>query len=482
MTTPSPANDLRDFPDWLSPALVKDLRRGLKLKGFSFTFLALIIALTFLLAATILSGSGSATVMGFVWIPVALALLVVQPTRGLSAIPEERSLQTLPLIQLTRLNAFRILFGKWSALAFQTALLTIALVPYMVLGHFLGGFEFTQNVLILLLLTGFSLILTAVTVALSVIKIAIVRTLMGLAVVGPFLLTLLSGGISSIFRGGGFGMFDASALAGVLLVTIILGTFMVFYLISSGASQIAIAGAENHSTRRRLIALGVIILGGVLCVFADNLESAFGIADLEPFIFIPYILIITAVVIDCVIDPAGSSLRIAKQFKGKRLASAFLSPGWPSGWFFAIVALLIFWICSGLLFGELTGAGADEFIAAALAGSALVFVPGAIALLLPKGREAPLNSFFLAQLICVVAAILVAIVGGISDLEGMFALIPHSNIFLAMDNGEEEISIFCSVLHLLAAFIIALTCGAVYRSRLRAQIAEVVEIERNTPA
>lgn len=481
MSTPSPANELRDFPDWLSPALVKDLRRGLKLKGFSFTFLALIIALTFLLSATILSGSGSATVMGFVWLPVALALLVVQPTRGLSAIPEERNLQTLPLIQLTRLNAFRILFGKWSALAFQTALLTVALIPYMVLGHFLGGFEFTQNVLILLLFTGFSLILTAITVALSVIKLAIVRTLMGLAVIGPFLITLLSGGISSMFRGS-FGIFDASALAGILLVTIILGAFMVFYLISSGASQIAIAGAENHSTRRRLIALGFIVFGGILCVFADNLESAIGVADIDPFIFIPYILVVTVVVIDCVIDPAGSSLRIAKQFKRKGIATTFLAPGWPAGWFFAIVALLIFWICSGVLFGGVTSLDLDEFLAVALAGSALVFVPGAIALLLPNGRQAPLNAFFLAQLICGVSAILVGIVGGISDLESMFALIPHSNIFLAMNNGDEEISIFFSVLHLIGAIVIALVLGNTYRSRLRAQIAELKELDKTTPA
>jgi len=477
----TPANDLRDFPDWLSPALVKDLRRGLKLKGFSFTFLALIIALTFLLAATILSGSGSATVMGFVWLPVALALLIVQPTRGLSAIPEERNLQTLPLIQLTRLNAFRILFGKWSALAFQTGLLTISLIPYMVLGHFLGGFEFTQNVLILLLFTGFSLILTAITVALSVIKIAIVRTLMGLAVIGPFLITMLSGGIGSMF-GGSFGIFDASILAGILLVTILLGTFMVFYLISSGASQIAIAGAENHSTRRRVIALGIILLGAVLCVFADNLESAFGIADIEPFIFIPYVLIVTAVVIDCVIDPAGSSLRIAKQFKGKGIAASFLAPGWPTGWFFAIAVLFIFWICSGLAFGGFTSLDISEYFATALAGSALVFVPGAIALLLPKGREAPLNTFFLAQLICGCTAILLGIVGGISDLDGMIALIPHSNIFLAMNGDDQEISIFFSVVHLVAAFVIALTCGAPYRSRLRAQIVEVADIEKSIPA
>ena len=472
-TPPSPAPELKDFPDWLSPALVKDLRRGLKLKGFSFTYLALIIALTFLLAATILA-SGSAAVMGFIWLPVCLVLLVVQPIRGLSAIPEERNLETLPLIQLTRLGAFKILFGKWAALAFQTGLLTVALVPYMVLGHFLGGFEFTQNVLILLLATAFSLVLTAVTVSLSVIKNAVLRSLMGIAVVGPFLISLLSGGFSIAFSGG-FSFFDASSLTATLAVTVTLGAFIVYYLISSGASQIAIAGAENHSTRRRVLALAVLLLLAAVSIFGHEIESLLGAADISPFVSIPASFLTFIVVIDCLLDPAGTSIRTARQFIGKRFFAWLFAPGWPFGWLFALLCLLIYWPSSAILHGETND---DEFAAVGLASTAIALLPGALALLLPNGRERPLNAYFLAQLIFTAAATLLLIVGGISSTEGIWTLLPHSNVFYA-GSEDESVSIVWSIIHLLAAFTVALSLGMHYRAKLANQISEAKLLDAN---
>lgn len=468
--------ELRDFPDWLGPALVKDLRRGLKLRGFTATFLCLIIAITFLLVGAILT-DGSESVMGVVWIPVAITLLVAQPLRGMTAIVEERKLETLPLIQLTRLNALKIVSGKWSALAFQTVLLTVALLPYMVLGHFLGGFEFTQNVLTLLVLTVFSLVLTAVMVALSVVTLALVRSLMAAAVLGPILISLLTGGVAMMFSGD-FSTFEPSALLIVLGVSAAVGAFLIYYLLSAAASQIALPGTENHSTRRRLVALIVVALIGGVGALMSHSSALTGVIDVEPLFIIPLYFIAGVVVTDCLVDPAGTSVRTARQFLGKRVFSYWFAPGWPSGWLFALTVAVLSWLATALIIGY-DAHFDDEEWGFVLAGTSALFAPGAIALLMPKGRQAPLNSYLLAHLILLAVSALVAILAGMSSTSGFLALTPWTNMALADGSSSDTaLSIVASFVHVGFATTIWIIKSSPFRKKFSEQFAEAAASAR----
>src|SRR6188474_3353491 len=138
---PAPTHG-NDFADWLSPILVKELRQGLKSRAFVVTFIIVQVVMILLVGMQLLTlaGGGGRGAMdafdGFFWAFVWLPLLVMMPARGLTAVSEEVKANTLDLVQLTRLSAFRIVFGKWVALVSQTFLLVAAILPYAVLRYF----------------------------------------------------------------------------------------------------------------------------------------------------------------------------------------------------------------------------------------------------------------------------------------------------------------------------------------------------------
>ena len=70
---------------------------------------------------------------------MGLPVLVVLPLNGLGAINGEIKANTLELIFLTRLTAFRIVVGKWLAIFVQCLLFICAVLPYLVLRYFIGG-------------------------------------------------------------------------------------------------------------------------------------------------------------------------------------------------------------------------------------------------------------------------------------------------------------------------------------------------------
>ena len=130
----APAALIADFSDRLSPILVKELRQGLRQPTFVIAFLCLQVLLCIVVLASVVSapvGSqdslrAGTTVSGFFFVLLGIAILVVQPLRGLGALASEIKADTLDLLLLTRLNSWRITFGKWLALVSQSALLVVA--------------------------------------------------------------------------------------------------------------------------------------------------------------------------------------------------------------------------------------------------------------------------------------------------------------------------------------------------------------------
>ncbi len=143
---------LRDFPDWLSPVLVKELRQGLRSRAFLVTFvlLHLVMGVYLLLAALSFELHSFASQDGrthfsdftpfdvFFWIILAVPLLIVLPMRGSRVLSEEFSGAKMDMIYLTHLGTAGVVLGKWVAVNAMIVLFVIAVLPYLLARYFLG--------------------------------------------------------------------------------------------------------------------------------------------------------------------------------------------------------------------------------------------------------------------------------------------------------------------------------------------------------
>ena len=137
-----PATFLTDFSDRISPMLVKELRQGMRAKTFIVVFLSLQVFLAVMLFSARSLGLGDqvgSMVSGIIFTFFAIAVLIVQPLRGISALASEVKGNTIDMMVLTRLSAWRIVFGKWVAIVSQSALLLATIIPYLILRYFFGG-------------------------------------------------------------------------------------------------------------------------------------------------------------------------------------------------------------------------------------------------------------------------------------------------------------------------------------------------------
>ncbi|MCE9518614.1 MAG: hypothetical protein K8R87_03475, partial [Verrucomicrobia bacterium] len=193
-----------DFADWLSPILVKELRQGLKSKVFTGSFIVMQVVMIVTMGLRLLEQSESGIGSGsgfdsFFWAMLWLPLLLLMPARGLRALSDESRENTFDLVQLTKMTALRIAFGKWLALFAQTLLLVAALLPYAVLRYYFGGVDVLNDLIIIAHMLMASMVLTAGAVVLSAAPLA-VRILV---LVGVLPVTTM--GLSAFFMIRAFG-------------------------------------------------------------------------------------------------------------------------------------------------------------------------------------------------------------------------------------------------------------------------------------
>lgn len=317
-----------DFADWLSPILVKELRQGLKTRVFVGTFIIVQVVMIVLMGLQLLvlsndSGSGTSEAFevffwAFVWVP----LVFLMPARGLTAISEEAKANTLDLVQLTRLSAFRIVLGKWTALAAQTLMMVAAVLPYAVLRYFFGSVDIVKDMQNLALLLAASLVLTAAAIALSTAHLA-VRILM---IVGGLLMFPLGGAFMAMRS---FGMASSSTpldLFGEWWFQLITLPIYVFMFLEIAASKIAPA-SENHAARKRTLAL---LLGLVLPVCAWCKAGDFGRTWFIAFAPIWAWIMVEALCEKTSEVPSLYVPIVKRGAVGRWLGRLLLYPGWAS--------------------------------------------------------------------------------------------------------------------------------------------------------
>jgi len=324
----------KDFGDWLSPMLVKEMRQGLRARVFVSAFLLMQCLMIFcvimsLTAADDTFGNASS---GFFWMMIGLPLLLVMPARGFGVLGSEIKGNTLELIFLTRLSSWRIVAGKWTAIIAQTLLLACSVLPYTVLRYFLGGINLLDDLQVLFVMIVVSAILTAVAVALS----PFYRSWLAKIILsfGPFLLIWLG---VVFFESQRFfhGMGTSPSASDYYIIVAVLGPLFLLLMFEIAVARIA-PPAENHSFRKRL--LGLLLLAAISILkffrFDPYFLQTIGIVLLLP-------ICVTSLCEELKLIPSIYLPFVKRGFFG-RLAGVIFYPGWPGGLLYSLLTLAVF--------------------------------------------------------------------------------------------------------------------------------------------
>ncbi len=410
---------LTDFPDKLSPMLVKELRQGLRARGFTMLFLSFQGLLAFILiTASAVSESDSAGTFAssVIFTMFAGAALFVQPMRGVNALSAEITNNTIEMMVLTRLSAWRIVFGKWIAIVSQTALILITIIPYLILRYFFGGMVLLGEMVFIALIFLTSMALTAVMVGLSGTTSKLLRLLPILGFI------ILLQAVPAIFFRGGFNNFmsfctltDWESCVGVISYIIFIG-YVGWCALSYGTSVIAPV-AENHSTIRRLVALGLLCIA-VAVGFHDAVELR-----ILPLIFgiILAPAVITALTEPSILLPPTFKPFLKRGLPG-RLASLFLLPGWPAGAFYT--ALLATICITAIILATVTQSGphfiprfneSDWIVGLAFTGG--ILLPALLTANFSKQESKRFTNFLVFTVALILLTIIPAIFANINNHE-----------------------------------------------------------------
>jgi hypothetical protein len=466
MSSPSPnLHHLTDFSDRISPMLVKELRQGMRTHLFTIAFILLqaFMVLCVLIGAAAAGDAGA--VSGFFWFFVVVALVIVQPVRGFSALTQEIQLNTMDLIHLTELGAWRITLGKWAALVAQTLLLVCGILPYLVMRYFFGGIDLVRELTILFWVLILSLVLTAVSVGFSAFRSVLLRLivivgigiglLVAAEVADDFLRILINPAESSATR---------STIVWSFLATTVAALYVIWFMLDLGASRIA-PEADNHTTRKRLVALafGLILLA----------LPAVGV-DAEACLIIVGI-VWTLVCLDAITERAVLLPSILLPFAKRwwlRPWTLLLTPGWHTGIFFFLLCVVLF--VGGLFVVGLPFTLNDDEIQTmvGLAGS-IVFPLLIIHLFFrkPMTPGSVFGIYLLIQCCCAVAAFFLTIMAEetpVGEVAYLILPIPMTALFAAMANdGSIEITLLSSVFA-IGGWLIAFIRGVpLYRDSAR---------------
>lgn len=154
----------RDFPEFVPPLLVKELRQGLRTRGFVMFLILfpLLMSVPFFFYMMLGEDGMSKSVVNlFFWIGLVMVFLLFNPLRALYSVDQEKKTRSDELIMLTHITSYRIVFEKWISFTLQTILLVLIVLPFFLLRYFLGGVDLIPELFIVGIMFFLSCVLTA---------------------------------------------------------------------------------------------------------------------------------------------------------------------------------------------------------------------------------------------------------------------------------------------------------------------------------
>jgi len=424
---------LTDFSDRISPMLVKELRQGLRAKTFIAVFLSLQVFLgIMLLSATAASTSDRAgsVVSGMIFTFFSIAVLIVQPLRGVAALSSEIKGNTIDMMVLTRLSAWRIVFGKWVAIVSQSALILSTIIPYLILRYFFGGMNLVGEIVFLGLLFLTSMALTGLTVGLSGSSSVIIRGILPLF--GTPLLFM--GLIALLFDRGAKSLIEVCSLdtsesrIGIAIYVAAI-TYLGGSALSLGGSLIAPA-AENHASLRRVVAL-VATLAMIPVIHYSTIEKELLVLFLG-IIVAPAILIAlteSTLVVSTVCKP------FVKRGPLGKAVGLFLYPGLACGTFFSVLLIAVAILACGT--NSLTLGYGGEFSVIVLALLGTLLFPAVLQVFFFKGEGQRVANYLLLLIgTGVLTGILAALTEAMSNRDFLWLFIWNPLVFTVMTDSS----------------------------------------------
>jgi len=429
--TPSASLDvieaLRDFPDRLSPIVVKELRQGLRQPSFviMFFFLQSVLAMAVVGALVSVSHASLATrvnmgttVSGLIFGLFGFAVLVIQPIRALGALASETKTGTIDLLLLTRLNSWGIVSGKWLSLLTQSALMLVAMLPYLIMRYFLGGMNLAGELAGLLGMFLLGGMMCAAGTGLSAVRPIILRGVFGVLGGVGLLMGIQMIAVMLTFGGGKF--WGGSTLyssttgfewfrigAGILLLVV----FLTYSFLEFGATRIA-PPAENRSARKRVIGLAAMLVIPALFLFVSGDEfAAIG--------FVAVVLIGMLSMADALSEnPAFLQNPAHRKFR-------VLQPGWPAGAVYSVFLSILGLVGMGVLATVILDDSDDVYSAMQLASTCFLMVsmPAmGVALFRPQDRD-PTPVYMIAGFGSILLGLVLLMVASVVDQEDLVGFI-----------------------------------------------------------
>ncbi len=361
--TMRPAERSADFPTWLPAMLVKELRQGLRARGFVGALVGFQVVMTLVTVFAIAGGTGSESMgvlQGAFWMVLTVQLLVVTPSRALMALQAELDTRAIDLLLLTKLTAWRVVLGKWVSLQAQAALLVIAMLPYGMARYFFGSVDLAGELGIIALIFTASAVLTAGALWASALP-KVARVLVGVAMVGVWqFIPGLSSAFSAI-TGGRPGRGSGSlAPSGAELWVTLFDAGLVLAICLVGAVRKVAPRAENQAPLMRLLPLLALLpvpwvspgIGGRQLMFAAVVLGLVAVLEMAR-----------------VEEPMGCHWRAWTRFgPAGRWVARLVQPGWAS----AMEWLLVLAAATALV-GQIAGDGARTLQLTVLAAEMLIF-------------------------------------------------------------------------------------------------------------
>jgi hypothetical protein len=425
-TPPPVPHALDEFSDRISPMLVKELRQGLRAKTFVIVFLALQALLAVVLLSAIGASSAESSgqrVSTIIFFFFSLAVLIVQPLRGIGALHNEIKGNTIDLMVLTRLGAWRIVLGKWVSIVSQSALLLTAIAPYLILRYFFGRMNLFAELNLLLLIFLGSALFTALTVGLSAINSILIRGLLplvGALYLGAGIFVVAFDSRSAFSELIEFCALQEKGTGWGLLAALVAAGYFGWSALALGASMIA-PMAENHSSVRRLITLVAVGVFAIIAAVGDFPREALG----------PILLMFCAPAMAIALtEPLQLLPPICRPFLrfgtlGK-IAGRFFYPGWPSGVLFTglLIALGTFIILNHLSTSRPLGWHFEPRFHILMLGSlGTLLLPGLVMRIFPRKINQSFAIYLLILAILIATAIGTAIIAGeVEDASFMWFL------------------------------------------------------------
>lgn len=324
-----------DFPGWLSPMLVRELRQGLQSGAFAWTFVILQGAMCLLMIWSTFAAneSGARSVAragdGLFWIVTAVAVSIIVPLRGLSGVSSERIGNNLDLVRLTRLSATRIVVGKWLANVAQALLVATSILPYVVLRYFLGGVNVLRDLESFGWICVAALVVAALALSLSTLPEGPRRGVLALASFGGLMafVAFMEGGLMRAF-----GWMDTWAKLGILALAAVYTLAFLEY----AAAEIA-PPAENHAVRKRLLASALVAAWLVAATIGTAAAGSVTIVATAPLV----ILAAIGGLLEMPVNFRSMAGRFTRFGPIGESAARFLMPGWATAipWIVATAAM-----------------------------------------------------------------------------------------------------------------------------------------------